>query len=48
MWERERERERKSDEEDEEQERERGKMAVETYILIGSFGYFIFYSYYVR
>jgi hypothetical protein len=46
--EREREREREPDEKDEEQEREIGKIKVETYVLIGSFGYFIFYSYYVR
>ncbi len=38
-------RERKPDEEDEEQERERDEIEVETYILIGSFGYFMFYSY---
>ena len=40
------ERERESDEEDEEQKRERGEIEVETYVLIQSFGYFMFYSYY--
>jgi hypothetical protein len=45
----EREREkREPDEKDEEQERERGEIEVEAYVLIRSFGYFIFYSYYVR
>ena len=42
------EKEREPDEKDEEQEREIGKIKVEAYVLIGSFGYFIFYSYYVR
>ena len=40
--------EREPDEEDEEQGREMGEIKVEEYILIGSFGSFIFYSYYVR
>ena len=44
---REREREREPNEENEEQERERGEIEVEAYILIRSFGYFIFCSYYV-
>jgi hypothetical protein len=39
-------REKELDEEDEEQKRERGEIEVETYVLIGSFGYFMFYSYY--
>ena len=39
-------REKELDEEDKEQERERGEIEVEANILIGSFGYFIFYSYY--
>ena len=42
------ERGKESDEKDEEQDRERGEIEIETYVLIGSFGYFIFYSYYVR
>ena len=42
------EREREPNEKDEKQERERGEIKVEANILIGSFGYFIFYTYYVR
>ena len=39
-------REKELDEEDEEQKRERGEIEVEAYVLIRSFGYFMFYSYY--
>jgi hypothetical protein len=41
-------REREPDKKDEEQEREKGEIEVEAYVLIGSFGYFIFYSYYIK
>ena len=41
--------EREPDEEDKEQERERGKIEVEAYVLIESFGYFdrVFWVFYI-